>query len=120
MWLQSSKSFHESLADDPFIRSIGNLRFQSGLAVNPDVDILRAIIDEYIANGRYADAARIWQLIGDRACLDTCTFRERYNLNPSTYGTRLAELLELAGNASRAELIRNMLTKIEKPEGQYL
>jgi hypothetical protein len=48
------------------------------------------------------------------------TFRERYHLNPSTYGTRLAELLQLAGNTLRAELIRNMLSKIEKPEGQYL
>jgi hypothetical protein len=32
----------------------------------------------------------------------------------------LAELFELAGNVLRAELIRNMLTKIRKPEGQYL
>ncbi len=120
MWLQSSKTFHQSIADDPFIRSIDKLTFQSGLAVNPDVDILRAISDEYAATSRYAEAARTWQLIGDRACLETCTFRERYNLKPSTYGTRLAELLELAGNALRADLIRNMLSKIEKPEGQYL
>jgi hypothetical protein len=120
MWLQSSKTVHESIADDPFIRSIDKLTFQSGLAVNPDLDVLRAIIDEYVAKGRYADAARTWQLIGDRACLETCTFRERYNLNPTTYGKRLAELLELAGNVFRTELIKNMLTKIEKPEGQYL
>lgn len=120
MWLQGSKTFHPSIADDPFIRSIDQLTFQSGLAVNPDVDILRAIIDEYAEAGRYADAACVWQLIGERACNETCTFRERYNLNPSTYGTRLAELLELAGNALRAELIRNMLGKMEKPEGPYL
>jgi len=120
MWLQGSKTIHESIVDDPFIRSIDKLTFQSGLALNPDVDILRAITDEYAATGRYADAARVWQLVGDRACLETCTFRERYHLNPSTYGARLAELLELAGNVLRAALIRNMLSKMDKPEGQYL
>ncbi len=120
MWLQSAKTFHESIADDPFIRSVDQLTFQSGLAVNPDVDVLRAITDEYVVNGHYADAARTWQLVGDRACLETCTFRERYHLNPSTYGTRLSELFELAGNVLRAELIRNMLSRMDKPEGQYL
>jgi len=120
MWLQSSKTFHESIADDPFIRSTGKLTFKSGLAVNPDLDVLRAITDEYAAKGRYSDAARTWQLIGDRARIETCTFRERYNLNPTTYGTRLAELFELAGNVRRAELIRNMLSKMNKPEGQHL
>jgi hypothetical protein len=120
MWLQGSKTFHESIADDAFIRSIDKLKFQTGLAVNPDIDVLRAIVDEYGAKGSYADAARTWQLIGDRASLETCTFRERYNLNPSTYGGRLVELFELAGNVLRAELIRNMLTRIDKPKGQYL
>jgi len=120
MWLQSSKTFHESIADDPFIRSIDKLTFKSGLAVNPDFDVLRAIIDEYAAKGRYLDAARTWQLIGDRARIETTSFRERYNLNPTTYGTRLAELFKLAGNVLRAELIGNMLTKMNKPEGQYL
>jgi hypothetical protein len=119
MWLQSSKTFHESIADDPFIRSIDKLTFRTGLAVNPDLDVLRAIIDGCAANGRYSDAARTWQLIGDRARFEH-TFRERDNLNPTTYGTRLAELFKLAGNVPRAELIRNMLTKIRKPEGQYL
>jgi hypothetical protein len=120
MWLQSSRTFHDSIADDPFIRSIGKLTFQSGLAENPDFEILRPIIDEYVATGRYADAARTWQLAGDRACLETCTFRERHHLNPSTYGMRLAELLERAGNVLRAKLIRDMLAKMDKPEGQYL
>jgi len=120
MWLQSSKAFHESIADDPFIRCIDKLTFKSGLAVNPDFDVLRAIIDEYAAKGCYLDAARTWQLIGDRARLETTSFRERYNLNPTTYGTRLAELFGLAGNVLRAELVRNMLAKMNKPEGQYL
>lgn len=120
MWLQGSKTGHESIADDAFIRSIDKLTFQSGLTVNPDVDVLRAIIDEYTAQGRYADAARTWQLLGDRACLETCTFRERNHLNPLSYGRRLAELLQLSGNTLRAELITNMLSKMDKPEGQYL
>lgn len=120
MWLQGSKALHESIADDPFIRSIDKLTFRSGLAANPDVDLLRTVVDEYAASGRYAEAARTWQLIGDRASRETCSFRERNNLNPSTYGRRLAELFELAGNTLRAELIRNMLARIEKPEGQYL
>jgi hypothetical protein len=120
MWLQSSKTFHESIADDPFIRSIDKLTFRTGLAESPDLDVLRAIIDEYAEKGCYADAARTWQLIGDCARIETSTFRERYNLNPTTYGTRLAECFELAGNGPRAKLIRNMLTKMRKPEGQYL
>lgn len=120
MWLQRSRSFHESLADDPFINAIDKLTFQTGLAVNPDIDILRDIIDVYATSGRYAEAARIWQLIADRAALETATFRERRNLNPTTFGTRLAELLELAGNTLRANLVRNMLSLMDKPEGQYL
>jgi len=60
MWLQGSKTFHQSIAEDSFIRSIDKLKFQSGLAVNPDIDVLRAIIDEYSAKGHYADAARTW------------------------------------------------------------
>ena len=120
MWLQRSQTLHESIADDPFVRSIDKLTFQSGLAVNPDIHTLRQISDEYATIGRYADAARTWQLVGERASLETCTFRKRYHLNPLTYGTHLAELLDLAGNVSRAKLIRNMLASMEKPEGQYL
>lgn len=120
MWLQGSKIVHESIVDDPFIRSINKLTFQTGLAVNPDVDVLRSIVEEYAAAGRYREAARTWQLIGDRASHETTSFRERCHLNPSTYGTRYAELLELAGNVRRAALIRDMLSKFEKPEGLYL
>jgi hypothetical protein len=120
MWLQQSNLFHESLTDDPFIKHIGALTFQTGLAENPDIGVLQVIVDEYASAGAYAEAARIWQLIGDRASCETTSFRERYDLKPTTYGTRLAELLELSGNTLRAELVRNMLAAMEKPQGPYL
>jgi hypothetical protein len=40
--------------------------------------------------------------------------RERYHLNPSSYARRLAELLEFASNVLCAQLIRNMLSCIDK------
>jgi hypothetical protein len=120
MWLQQSKFFHESVADDPFITRIGNLTFQTGLALNPDLDILQKLTEEYATIGRYADAANIWRMIADRASRETATFRERYDLNPSTYGTKLANLYELSGNMMRAKLVRNMVSIIDKPKGQYL
>lgn len=120
MWLQRSNAFDESLKDDPFIKHIGELTFQTGLAENPDIGILQVVVDEYASAGAYAEAARIWQLIGDRASYETTSFRERYGLNPTTYGTRLAELLELSGNTLRAALVRNMLAAMEKPQGLYL
>jgi hypothetical protein len=120
MWLQQSKSFHESIAQDPFVRRIGNLTFQTGLALNPDMDVLENITEEYTNLGHYADAATIWRLIADRASQETATFRDRYNLNPTSYGTRLADLYERSGNSLRAELVRNMLAQIAKPKGEHL
>ena len=120
MWLQRSKTLHESLLDDPVAKRINQLTFATGLAESPDIDILREIVEEYATADAYADAARIWQLIGDRAAMETSSFRKRYNLNPLTYGTRLAELFELSGHYLRAALVRNMLGAMEKPEGRYL
>lgn len=120
MWLQRSKPVHESLIDDPFIKRIHDLTFQTGLAENPDMEILQSVVDEYAIAGEYAEAARVWQLIGERAAMETTSFRERFSLNPSTYGNRLAELLALSGNDLRATLVRNMLAAMEKPEGRYL
>jgi hypothetical protein len=120
LWLQHSRTFHESLSNDPFVSRVPDLTFQSGLAENPDIGILQSVVDEYATAGQYADAARIWQLIGDRARYETTSFRARYGLNPKTYGTRLIELLELSGNSLRAALVRNMLDSIEKPQGLSL
>lgn len=120
MWLRRSKTLHESLIDDPFLRRINELTFETGFATNPDMDVLRQIVEEYATAGAYSDAARMWNLIGDRAAMETTSFRERYNLTPLTYGSRLVELLELSGNHLRAALVRNMLGVMEKPEGMHL
>ncbi len=120
MWFQQSKTLHESLVDDPFAKRISELTFRTGLSDNPDIDVLQLIVEEYATAGSYSEAARIWNLIGDRAAMETTSFRERYNLNPLTYGSRLAELLELSGNNLRAALVRNILGAMDKPEGRYL
>jgi hypothetical protein len=120
LWLQGSKKVDESIANDAFIQSIHKLKFQTGLAVNPDDDVLRTILDQYVAQGQYLDAAQIWRLCGDRASFETTTFRERLGMNPLTYGTRLAELLRLAGNTARADLILSMLSKMNKPESYQM
>ncbi len=120
LWLQQSKTLHESLVDDPFAKRINELTFETGLAENPDLDVLQQIVEEYATAGAYSDATRIWNLIGGRAAMETTSFRERYNLNPLTFGNRLAELFQLAGNNLRATLVRNMLNAMEKPEGRHL
>jgi tetratricopeptide (TPR) repeat protein len=120
MWLQQSKSVHESLADDPFVRRIDALKFETGLAENPDMNVLQLIVEEYAAAGSYSEAARIWQLIGERAAMETTSFRERYKLNPTIYGSRLGELLTLSGNDLRATLVRTMLASMKSPLGLYL
>ncbi|TWT38876.1 tetratricopeptide repeat protein [Blastopirellula retiformator] len=120
MWIQRSKTLHESLVDDPFATRINELTFETGLAENADIDVLRLIVESYAASGSFADAARIWMLIGERAAMETTSFRERYDLTPTTYGGRLAELLELSGNERRAALVRNMLGAMKKPAGLYL
>ncbi|PQO47681.1 tetratricopeptide repeat protein [Blastopirellula marina] len=120
MWLQRSKKLHDSLVDDPFAARINELTFATGLAENNDIDVLQQIVEAYATSGDYAQAARVWILVGERAAMETTSFRERYNLNPTTYGSRLAELFELSGNDRRAALVRNMLGELEKPEGMYL
>lgn len=120
MWLQQSKTRHESLNEDPFTKRIGELTFETGRAENPDMEILQQIVEEYANVGAFSEAARIWNLIGDRAAMGTTSFRERYGLTPLSYGNRLAELFELSGNVLRAALVRSMVTAMEKPEGRYL
>lgn len=119
-WLKRTKTFHPSLMEDPFINHMDQLTFETGLAHNPDMDILEQLEEEYLQADAPAEAVRIWQLVGDRAAAETTSFRERYSLTPATYGTHLAELYDLAGNPLRAELVRNMLSHMEKPDGLYL
>ena len=120
MWLQQSNDVHKSLVDDSFVKRIGELTFKAGLAESRDLEILQLIVDEYATAGSYSDAAQVWQLIGNRAAAETTSFRARYDLNPFTYGSRLAELFELSGYDRRAALVRNMLELMSDPKGLYL
>jgi hypothetical protein len=84
------------------------------------MDVLLQIVEEYANAGAYTDAAGIWQLIGNLAATETTSFRERYGLTPSTYGNRLAELLELSRSNLRAALVRNMVAFMHQSVGRYL
>ena len=120
MWLQGSKVSEESLRNDPFVTHVGKLKFRAGESQDSDLAVLKTIMEEYEGTGAFEEAARIWQLVGDMAAAETTSFRERHCLNPNTYGTRLAELLELSGNSLRAVLVRNMLANMDKHNGLYL
>jgi hypothetical protein len=108
------------LVGDPFVKRIGELTFQAGLAESRDMEILKLIVEEYVVVGAYSDAALVWQLVGSRAAMETTSFRERYNLNPLTYGSRLAELFRLSGYERRATLVTNMLKSMKDSNGLHL
>lgn len=78
------------------------------------------MVDEYHKRGRFLDAVFIWITVGDRAALETTSFRERYGITSRSFGKRLADLLRAAGIERRAELVENMLAMMEKPDGLYL
>lgn len=120
MWLQRSMQGPDDTEEDPFLEAVGDLTFKTGLARNPDMDLLLDLVERYAASGRYMEAARVWQLRAERASFETSTFRERYGLTPKTFGTRFAELLELGGNSLRAALVGNMLDIMDKPDGYRL
>lgn len=120
LWLQQTKRHNESFFGDPFIKRIDELKFEPGVTQSRDLEILRLIVDEYATNGAYSDAAKVWRLVGECAATETTSFRERHMLTPSTFGSRLAELLELSGNSRRALLVRNMVQMQSKPDGLYL
>jgi hypothetical protein len=119
-WLQGANKLHPSLAEDCFVRVIDQLKLQSGLAKSTDIDILQTVVDQYAAESKFAEAARVWQLIGEMAAAETTSFRERYGLKPATFCMRWAELLELSGNPRRAALLRDIVSRLSKPDGLYL
>ena len=119
LWLRGAH-FGDELLGDPFVNQIHQLTFREGDSESRDIEILQSIVEQYTVIGNYSEAACIWRLIGERAACETISFRERYQLNPRTYGTRLAELLELSGNAKRAALVRSMLRAMPNPEGLQL
>src|SRR5262249_15798260 len=117
MWLQQIKEPHASLNDDPFFRHADELKLSTVVAESHDLELSIRIVDEYSNMGRYLDAAYIWIIVGDRAALETTSFRERYALTAASFGKRLAELFRVAGLERRASLVDNMLTAMERPEG---
>ncbi|MBN8624387.1 MAG: tetratricopeptide repeat protein [Planctomycetes bacterium] len=120
LWLQQTKVPHESLVDDPFFRNIGKLNLKSGDAQNEDWDILTGVVNEYLKRGNALDAVLLWLVLGDRAAMETTSFRERRQLTSKSFGIRLAEMLRLAGLERRASLVDNMLSLMKNPDGLQL
>jgi len=120
MWLQQLKELDESLRDDPFMMNVRELTLNTGVAESRDIDLSLEMVDEYHRRGRFLDAVFVWITVGDRAALQTTSFRERYGITARTFGNRLADLFRDAGVERRAELVENMLSMMEKPEGLYL
>jgi tetratricopeptide (TPR) repeat protein len=118
--LQATKGRHESLLNDPFLHRIGKMTLATGVAENPDFDILQALIDDYLDRKLFLDAIYLWINIGDRAALETTSFRERYGLTSAFYAIRLSELLRRAGNELRASLVDSMIAMMRKPSGLHL
>jgi hypothetical protein len=120
MWLQQTQTPHESLLDDPFIQNAAALTMETGGARSDDLELLFSLVDTYVRRGSYLDAIYLWLTAGDRAALETTSFRERYKLTPRTFGQRLSELLRSSGNIRRASLVDSMLLAMDKPDGLYL
>ena len=100
--------------------NVHELTLNTGVAESRDIELLLEMVDEYHRRGRSLDAILLWITVGDRAALETTSFRERYGITARSFGNRLANLLRDAGIGRRAELVENMLSMMEKPEGLYL
>ena len=120
MWLQQLREVDETIRDDPFIQNVQNLTFKTGLAESRDFELSIAMVDEYIRRGKMLDAIFLWLNVGDRAALETTSFRERYGVTARSFGKRLSELFRSAGVERRAKLVENMIAMMEQPEGLYL
>lgn len=120
LWLQKLKEPDDSLRDDPFMQNVQDLTLDTGVAESRDIELSIAMVDDYHRRGQFRDAVFMWITIGDRAALETTSFRERYGLTARSFGTRLARLFRDAGIDRRAELVDNMISMMEKPEGLYL
>lgn len=119
-WLQKEKQVDDSLFDDPFIRSIPKINLQTGEARSSDIEIWLPMVDDLIKGGRLIDAVYLWIMIGDRASMETTSFRQRYGFTPKSYGERLAEVFAVAGLDRREKLTLDMLEKLNKPDGLHL
>ncbi len=120
MWLQKTRESHESLQDDPFIRNIHDLTLDTGVAESRDMELSIEMVDEYLEREQFLDAIYLWITIGDRAALETTSFRQRYGLTARTFADRFASLCRTAGIDRRAQLAENMISLMDKPDGLYL
>lgn len=120
LWLQQTKEPDISLQNDPFMNDVNKLTLETGVAKSSDIELSMRMVEEYRAMGKYVDAVFLWITVGDRAALETTSFRERYALTPKSYGIRLASLLREAGIERRAVLVEHMISALSKPEGIYL
>jgi tetratricopeptide (TPR) repeat protein len=120
LWLQQLKEPDESLRDDPFILCVDALTLATGVAESRDIELSMAMVDDYRRRGQFLDAVFVWITVGDRAALETTSFRERYELTARSFGSHLANLFRDAGIDRRAELVENMISLMNNPEGLYL
>jgi hypothetical protein len=120
LWINQTKELDASLRDDPFMNRVHELTLDTGVKTSTDVDLLIRMVEEYRQRKQLMDAIYIWISVGDRAALETTSFRERYGMTSRTFGGRLAELLREGGLQTRAELVENMVSASEKPDGLYL
>lgn len=98
------------------MQNVQALTLATGVAESRDIELSIAMVDEYRRRGRFLDAVFIWITVGDRAALETTSFRERYGISASSFGSRLANLFRDAGIERRAELVENMISMMEKPD----
>lgn len=120
LWLRQIKEPDQSLQDDPFLNNIQHLTLDTGLAKSRDIELSTTMVEDYCQRGEFLDAVLLWITVGDRAALETTSFRERYGLTPLSYANRLTFLLREAGIERRAKLVENMISAMEKPDGLYL
>lgn len=118
MWLQQYSQ--QASVDDPLIAAACELQFQEGVKESPDFEIFESLIVEYLDRGQPVEAVKIWMLYGHRAAEETVSFRSRLGLTSKRYGERLIELLDLAKLNRRAQLVRDMVTRLQSPEGNHL
>jgi hypothetical protein len=118
--LQRTRNPDENLVSDAFFQNAKSMTLSTGVAGSHDLELLLPMIGVYVERQSYLDAVYLWIMIGDRAAIETTSFRERYKLTPRTWGTRLSELLTRAGIRRRASLVDSMLSAMEKPDGLHL
>lgn len=120
LWLQQTRDPDESIRDDPFFQNVKHLSFQPSVAEGRDFELYTAMVDSYRSRGQFFDAVYLWITVGERAALETTSFRERHGFTARSYADRLVSLLRDTGIERRAKLVENMISIMNKPHGLYL